>query len=120
VNVVEQTRPASARIALARVAEALLALDTGVEPTVGVGRWVTLDGRRPIAGVVAAEEGDGKVEVELHLVVRWPAPPLTELAAKLRRELRREAVRSGLGSQLGAIGIDFHDLALPSAEGAAT
>jgi hypothetical protein len=113
VDQIEQARPTSARIALARLAGAVIALDGGVEPTLGLGRWVTVDERRPISGVVASEEAGGKVGIELHLVVQWPPQPLEGLAEKLRWELRREAARAGLGDRLGEIAIDFQDLALP-------
>jgi hypothetical protein len=119
VNGLGQAPTVSPRIALAQLAAAVIALDTGVEPTAGLGRWVTADARRPIVGVVASVEGD-EVGLELHLVVRWPPPPLEELARKLRRELRREADRAGLGDRLGAVTIDFHDLALPGEDEAAS
>jgi hypothetical protein len=111
--IVNPERPRSARVGLARLAEAVIAAEPQVAPTTGLGgRWLTLDGGERIEGVVAAEDGDGTVEVELHLIARWPTGPLPQVAADLRRALRAAAREAGLDSRLGAVSVSFHDLDL--------
>jgi hypothetical protein len=105
-------RPRSARVGLARLAEAAIAVEPAVEPTAGFPRrWLTLDGDDRVEGVVAAEGTDG-VEIELHLVARWPTGPLPQVAEDLRRALRKAARQAGLDSRLGGVSVSFHDLDL--------
>ncbi len=100
----------SVRVRLARVAERVIALNTAVTPTAGLGRWVTGDGPDTIVGVLAAESVDGTVDLDLHLRLFWPPPPLDTLSRLLRSDLRREAEREGLGERLGGVDIHVNDL----------
>lgn len=109
-------RPRSVRVRLARIAAGVIALDSTVEPNSGRGRWMTLDGREQIAGVVAAEGADGKVEVELHLDLAWPPPPIERVAELIRDDVTAAARRDDLGDRLGRVDITVHDLLLQSAD----
>lgn len=105
-------RPRSARVRLARLAEAVIAAEPAVEPAVGsAGRWLTFDADEPIEGVVAAEGAEG-IEIELHLIARWPTGPLPHVAEALRGALRKAAGQAGLGSRLGEVSVSFHDIDL--------
>ena len=107
---VESERPPSPRVALARLAAAVLVAEPTVVPTAGLGRWATSDGSGRIDGVVAAEGADGTVEVELHLSARWPTGSLPRLAEDLREEVREAARRTGLGGRLGEVAVSIHDI----------
>lgn len=108
---VNRERPRSARVELARLAEAAIVAEPRVAPTSGRGdRWLTLDGAERIEGVVAAEDRDARVEVELHLIARWPTGPLPQVAADLRGALQAAARKAGLRSRLGEVSVGFHDL----------
>ena len=107
-------RPQSVRIRLARVAEGVIALDSAVSPTAGRGRWITLDGDHVIAGVSVAEGADGKVEIELHLDLVWPTPPIQRVAELIREDVARGARGQGLEDRLGQVDVTLHDLRLPS------
>ena len=106
----EATRPASARIGIARLAEEVIAADPGVGPTAGNGRWVTRDGDRVLPGVVVAASGAGRVDVDLHLVAFLPLRPLDQQAASVRAGLAGAARRAGAAGRLGEIDVTFHDL----------
>ena len=109
----QSTRPATARVRLARIAEGVIDADDGVGATVGAGRWLTRDGDRTIAGVVVAESPGGAVDLQLHLIVATPVEPLEQGAERLRQAIREEAVRADLLERLGAIDVSFHDVAAP-------
>jgi hypothetical protein len=109
----ESTRPASTRIVLARLAEQVIAADPGVGATREGGRRLTRDGDRDIPGVVVAAGGDGRVEVDLHLVAYMPPRPLEEQADTLREALIAAARRSGVAASLGKIDVTIHDLVAP-------
>jgi hypothetical protein len=113
----ESTRPATARVRLARIAERVVEADPRVAPT-GGGRWVTRDGDRTIAGVVVAESVTGAVDIALHLVVAESTEPLATRAGLVRQAIVTAAVVADLTGRLGAIDIEFHDLAPPETEGA--
>lgn len=106
-------RPISTRIAIARLAEREIAADPGVSPTDGGGRWLTRDGDRAIAGVVAIASGGGRVDVALHLVAHLPPRPLEQQVAVLRAELQASAQHAGLSDILGRIDVAIHDLRVP-------
>jgi hypothetical protein len=106
----ESTRPISRRIAIARLAEAVVAADPGVGATREGGRWLTRDGDRVIAGVVVAAAGDGRVDVAIHLVAYMPPRPLREQATALREALVAAARRTGVAESLGNIDVTIHDL----------
>jgi hypothetical protein len=110
MNALDTTRPASARIGIARLAEQVIAADPGVGPTRGGARWLTRDGDRVIDGVVVAAAGSGRVEVDLHLVAYLPPRPLGEQAESLRAALTRAARQAGIGTLLGEIDVTIHDL----------
>lgn len=104
--------PVSGRVALARLAGQLIADTDGVAATTGpAGRWQTIAPQQNVRGVLAAEDGHGCVDVELHLVVRWPPQmPLQELGQQLRGGLRRSATKAGMGARLGAVSVAFDDV----------
>lgn len=112
-NLPDPERPRSERVALARLAEAVVAVEPAVEPTAGLPRrWLTVDGEERIEGVVAAEDADGRIAVELHLIAHWPTPPLPRLAEGLREALRRAARPAGLAGRLGEVSVNIHDIDL--------
>jgi hypothetical protein len=115
----EQTRPASARVRLARIAERVLAADEQVGPTAAGGRWVTRDADRTIPGVVVVESAGGAVDVSLHLVVAAPTEPLENTAGRVRAAIVAAAAAAGLGGRLGSIDVEFHDLAPVESEAVA-
>jgi hypothetical protein len=112
MNPLESTRPTSRRIAIARLAERVIAEDPGVGAT-REGRRLTPDGDRAIAGVVVAAGGDGRIEVDLHLVAYMPPRPLAQQATPLREALVAAARRAGLDGSLGEIDVTIHDLVAP-------
>ncbi|HEY0277279.1 MAG TPA: hypothetical protein VGC32_03320 [Solirubrobacterales bacterium] len=87
-------------IRLARIAERVLARNTAVTPTRGIGDRITIDGPDAIVGVVAAESSDGSVDLDLHVRTLWPPTPTDALARLLTGDLRRQARREGLGERL--------------------
>jgi uncharacterized alkaline shock family protein YloU len=109
MNTLDETRPASTRVSVARLAEGVLARSEGVGATRGRGRWFTADGERSIDGIVVAETAAGRIDVDLHLDAEWPARPLPALADQIRWELNAEAVKAGLGTRIGEIDISVHD-----------
>jgi hypothetical protein len=110
MNALEKTRPTSARIGIARLAQQVIAADPGVGPTRGGARWLTRDADRVISGVVVAVDGAGRVEVDLHLVAYLPPRPLGEQATSLRAALFTAAQRAGGVADLGEIDVTIHDL----------
>jgi hypothetical protein len=112
----ESTRPATARVRLARIAERVVEADARVTATAQGVRWVTRDGDRTIAGVVVAESASGAVDMGLHLIVAAPTEPLEGLAAELRQAIADGARRDSLAERLGTIDVAFHDVAIPTPE----
>jgi hypothetical protein len=104
--------PVSERVGLARLASDVIDSTPGVAATVGAtGRWQTFGSRQTIPGVLAVDGGDGRVDIELHLLAHWP--PLTALeriGEQLRAHLRRSAAAAGLGDRLGAVSVAFDDV----------
>lgn len=109
----DSTRPATTRIVIARLAEAVIAADPGVSATREGGRWLTHDGDRAIPGVVVAAGGGGRVEVDLHLVAYMPPRPLADQATGVREALVAAARRAGVAESLGEIDVTIHDLVAP-------
>jgi hypothetical protein len=110
MNPLESTRPTSRRIAIARLAEQVIAVDPGVGAAREGGRWLTLDGDRMIPGVVVTAAGGGRVEVDLHLVAYLPPRPLEQQAESLRAALLAAARKTGVAESLGEIDVTIHDL----------
>ena len=108
--------PVSERVGLALLAREVIDATDGVTATTGpAGRWQTITSRQAIPGVLAVEDGDGRVDVEVHLVVRWPPPmPLERFGGRLRAELRRTADEAGMGERLGAVSVAFDDVLVES------
>jgi hypothetical protein len=106
----ESSRPVSRRVAIARLAEAVVAADPGVGPAREGGSFVTRDGARTIAGVVVVMGADGRVQVDLHLVAYLPPRPFAPQATALREALIAAARRAGVAASLGAIDVTIHDL----------
>jgi hypothetical protein len=102
----------SGRVGLARLAAQTIALTDGVTATTGpAGRWLTVGSGQVVPGVLAVEDGRGRVDVELHLVARWPPQmPLQRLGEQVRQRLRRSAAIAGIGARLGAVSIAFDDV----------
>jgi hypothetical protein len=103
---------ASGRVRLARLAGQVIAGTDGVTATTGpAGRWQTVGGQQRIAGVLAVEDVRGRVDLELHLVVRWPPQvPLEQLGELVRSRLRDSAAAAGMGARLGAVAVAFDDV----------
>jgi hypothetical protein len=115
----EATRPATVRVRLARIAERVVDADDRVSATAGAGRWLTRDGDRTIAGVVAAEAITGAIDLGLHLVVATPTEPLGQRASLLRQAIVAQAIQTDLIGRLGGIDVSFHDVAVAAeSEGA--
>lgn len=102
----------SGRVGLARLAGQVIALTDGVTATSGAaGRWQTAGSGHVVPGVLAIEDGRGRVEIELHLVARWPPQmPLERLGEHVRGRLRRSAVIAGMDERLGAVSVAFDDV----------
>ena len=102
----------SARVGLARLAEAAIARTDGVTPTIGpAGRWQTVGSEQTIRGVLAVEDPRGRVHLDLHLAVRWPPQmPLERLGQQVRAHVRRAAGMAGMGARLGAVSVAFDDV----------
>ena len=113
MNPSEPAGPTSVRIAVARLAEKVIAADPGVGVIREGRRWITQDGGRTIPGVVVAAAAGGRVEVGLHLVAYMPPRPLAEQAERLREALLAAAGRAGLAADVGEIDVTIHDLVVP-------
>jgi hypothetical protein len=102
----------SGRVRLARLAGEAIAVTAGVTATTGcAGRWLTIGSQHTIAGVLAVENADGRVDIELHLLADWPPQmSLQRLGEQVRRRLRRSAVMAGLDERLGAVDVAFEDV----------
>lgn len=103
------SRPVSGRVLLARLAEQTIAGSDGVSAAEDL-RWSTPDGDHRIAGVLAAADGGGRVDVELRVVIDWPPRPLEQVAADLRQALTRRAAIAQLDDRLGKVQIRIHDI----------
>jgi hypothetical protein len=99
-------------VALAHIAGQAIDRTPEVTATTGpAGRWKTIGSRETIPGVLAVEDGRGRVDIEVHLVVRWPPPmALEQLGEQFRGRLRRAAGTAGMGEQLGAVSVAFDDV----------
>lgn len=104
--------PVSGRVGLARLAREAIALTDGVTGTPGPdGRWRTVGSHQVVPGVLAVEDGRGRVEIELHLVARWPPQTsLEQVGERVRERLRRSAAAAGLGEWLGPVSVFFDDV----------
>ncbi len=105
-------QPVSGRVRLAELAAHVIAATDGITATRGpAGRWQTASPSGTIAGVLAVEDGGGRVELDLHLAARWPpSMPLQEIAAQLRGHLRRSAAIAGMSDRLGDVSVAFDDV----------
>lgn len=107
-----QLAPSSTRVQLARAA-----LETALHTTQVAGglcgplsQFATADGDELLRGVLATARADGRYDVELHLVARWPVPPLHELGGQVERRVRHAVRRKGLSEGLGDLLVAFGDL----------
>jgi hypothetical protein len=102
----------SERVALALVAGQAIAGTPGVIATSGPGgRWRTAGSQQTVPGVVAAESGGGRIDVELHLIARWPLErSFEQLGEQVRMRLRRAAEIAGMSERLGAVSVAFDDV----------
>lgn len=101
---------ATTRMRIARAAlDAALSVDGVVRPHAGpAGLLASHGGGEHVPGAVASPADGGRVDVDLHLVVR--AVPLDELAERVRDAVGREAAGAGLGDALGAVNVRFADV----------
>lgn len=112
--------PPQAGVPSTRARLARLALETALA-TDGVGggdpgrpaRWQTEDRGELLPGVVATARADARFDVDLHLVVNWPPPPLHEVGSAIRSAVIEAAAAAGLGEVLGAQAISFGDVLEP-------
>jgi hypothetical protein len=79
--------------------------------------WATEDEGEILAGVVVAATRDGRFDVELHLIARWPFGSLFDLADQVRERVSRAASAADLEAVLGKVSVSFEDVADPSDEG---
>jgi hypothetical protein len=108
---------ASDRVMLSRLAHDVIAASDGVSATAGSDRrWASADGPRAIEGVVAVADGQGRFELELHLVVDWPSDPLEDVAERLRDRLCRAAAAAGLEERLGEMLVAVEAVRVPGEE----
>jgi|GEM_PF-4542863 len=105
-------QPVSGRVRLADIAAQAIAVTDGVSATSGpAGRWQTTGSGQTVAGVLAVEDGRGRVELDLHLAARWPPQmPLAKIAEQLRGRVRRSASVAGMSDRLGAVSVAFDDV----------
>ncbi len=104
--------PVSGRVSLADLAAQAIAVTDQVTATSGPARrWQTVGSGQTVAGVLAVEDGRGRVELELHLAARWPpSMPLAQIAEQLRGRVRRSAAVAGMSDRLGAVSVTFDDM----------
>jgi hypothetical protein len=104
--------PLSERVGLARLARDVIDSTPGVVATIGpAGRWQTIGSGQTISGVLAVDDSDGRVDIELHLLARWPpVGALEQIGEQLRAHVRRSAAAAGLGERLGAVSVAFDDV----------
>jgi len=108
------SRPATRRVQLARAAATAIDGIAEVSPTIGPhGRWRTGDGTRFLDGVVAIEGRNDRVELALHLDVKWPPRPLAVLADEIRLHTTGEAKNAKRDRVLGEVRVFFHDVIGP-------
>lgn len=102
----------SGRVGLARLAGQVIARTDGITATTGpAGRWQTVGHQQTVPGVLAVQDHQGRVDIELHLVAHWPPQmPLAQLAEQLRGRLRRSAGIAGMSELLGAVSVAFDDM----------
>ena len=102
---------------LAQLAGQAIDRTPGVTATTGpAGRWRTIGSQQTIPGVLAIEDGQGRVDIEVHLVVRWPPPmALERLGEQFRGRLWRAAGTAGMGELLGAVSVAFEDVRVDDA-----
>jgi len=108
----------SPRSRLARVA--LQAATAMPQVVVGVrgprGAWVSVDAGEILEGVVVTARRDGRFDIELHVVVRWPSGSLLTLADQVRATVKRAAGRAQLDGVLGQVTVAFEDVREASSE----
>jgi hypothetical protein len=99
-------------VVLAHLAGQAIDRTPGITATTGpAGRWQTTGSQHTIPGVLAVEDGRGRVDIEVHLVVRWPpSMALETLGEQFRGRLRRSAATAGMGERLGAVSVAFDDV----------
>lgn len=104
--------PASGRVGLAQLAGRAIASTDGVAGTAGpAGRWRTVGSQQAIPGVLAVEDGRGRVDIELHLIAAWPPQTsLQQLGARVREQLHSSAGVAGMSGRLGAVSVFFDDV----------
>ena len=102
----------SERVALARLAGDVIDVTDGVTPTTGpAGRWRTTGSGQTVPGVLAVEDSQRRVDVELYLIARWPpTTSLEHLGQQLRVQVRHAADNAGMGARLGAVSVAFDDV----------
>lgn len=106
------------RMRLARAAlEAALSVDGVIRPDTGPADLLASHGGgERVPGAVASAGARGRVDVDLHLVVR--AVPLEELAQRIRALVRHRADAASLGAALGAVNVRFADVETEADAGA--
>ncbi|HLI58539.1 MAG TPA: hypothetical protein VKV21_02620 [Solirubrobacteraceae bacterium] len=104
----ESSLTGSPRLALAEVAERVVARMPGVALTrCADARCQTVGRDRRIRGITTVAQGDGRYELALHVVVAWPPGPLTRLAEELRRRVLASAKRAQLEDRLGEVHVEI-------------
>ncbi len=80
------------------------------------GVWVSVDAGEILEGVVVTARRDGRFDIELHVVVRWPSGSLLTLADQVRAAVKRAAGRAQLDGVLGQVTVAFEDVREASGE----
>jgi hypothetical protein len=104
--------PVSDRLGLARLARHVIDSTPGVTATAGpTGRWQTIGSGQAVPGVLAVDDSDGRVDIELHVAASWPPlMALERIGEQLRAQLRGSATAAGMGERLGAVSVAFDDI----------
>jgi len=105
----------SERVALARLALAAALAQPGVvgaQAGAGLPRVTSTRSGSLLSGVAVFAAAGGRYEVDLRLVAELV--PLDQLADRVRARLATAAKRKGLAALLGAVNIEFVDLAAPA------